>query len=242
MRTYVIAVSALSLCILPALAAAQLVNCIPGKDGPTCTAAQVIETRKVATSVSGSVCQRESLCVDQTSPPSSPSLDCRPRLGALDCEVLPAAEGYTYTFGSGTEIVALNPGPTASPLIVYACGSGGIEEAVSITVQNALGYSTTGSVSQECPHTTAPQLSGPTAAASGLSFSVSWSGHPEAVRYQLQRSRNGGPWTLRYEGASLSWADQGPGGSSEYRVRACSIEGCGSYSPVHSVQITPSTN
>ncbi len=238
MRGYVIAISSLSMCILPALAEAQVLNCKPEKDTPSCTVDQIVEIRKVGTAF----CQRESVCVPDTSPPSSPTLDCRPRLGALDCEVLPAAEGYSYMLGSGTEIVALNPGPTASTLVVYACGSAGIEETLSITVQNALGLSATGAVLQECPDTAAPQLSGPSGAASGVSFSVSWSVHPEAVRYQLQRSRNGGPWSLRYEGSSLSWTDQGPGGTSEYRVRACSIEGCGSYSSVHTVQIAPSSN
>ncbi|MEV5117776.1 wall-associated protein [Stenotrophomonas indicatrix] len=91
-------------------------------------------------------------------------------------------------------------------------------------------WSNTASVAVELPPATVPVLTVPATAFNG-SYSVSWSASAGAERFELDESANGGAWTQVHNAVGQSKGFTGkPGGSFNYRVRACNPVGCTSYS------------
>jgi YD repeat-containing protein len=81
-----------------------------------------------------------------------------------------------------------------------------------------------------------PSISGPASSSPDFAFRISWSATTGATSYELQQNRNGGAWQNVYTGAALFQDIQrGLGGNYGYRVRACSAQGCSSYSTEHYV-------
>lgn len=91
------------------------------------------------------------------------------------------------------------------------------------------------SVPQEPP----PTLSGPSLQLSingnyELSWSITWG----ATKYQLQRRKNQGPWSLIHDVPVISYTENNiADGSYDYRVRACGNDGCTAWSGTYNIGV-----
>jgi len=94
------------------------------------------------------------------------------------------------------------------------------------------------------PALTAPTLNAPTSAAAGTTFVASWTQIATATSYTLERrNANQTTFTVVYTGANLSTsvnAGLAAAGPVEIRVKACSGQTCGPYSPTRYVSISAS--
>lgn len=69
-------------------------------------------------------------------------------------------------------------------------------------------------------------------------YTVYWSGVPDAATYSLREQFNGGAWTVVYTGSAGSWdVTAKPSGSYVYQVQACNSGGCGPWSDVEPVDV-----
>ncbi|XWO47322.1 wall-associated protein [[Pseudomonas] boreopolis] len=99
-------------------------------------------------------------------------------------------------------------------------------------------WSGTVTVSVIAPPSLEPTLSAP-GVVSGTSYTVSWSTPAGTESFQLEESGNGGSWGQVYAGVGTSWGTSRGKGSYAYRVRACNFAGCGPYSGVVTVVVSP---
>jgi YD repeat-containing protein len=77
----------------------------------------------------------------------------------------------------------------------------------------------------------------PTSSLNGA-YTISWNSVSYATHYVLQEQINGGAWTTVQDGSALSWSTTGrTGGTYSYREQACNATGCGTWSPVVSIQV-----
>jgi YD repeat-containing protein len=84
----------------------------------------------------------------------------------------------------------------------------------------------------------APTLSAPANSSNG-SYSVSWSAISDATTYTLQKQLNGGSWSTVQTGGATSFALSSQGsGTYGYRVVACNVTGCSSWSSTATVYVT----
>ncbi|TXH12199.1 MAG: RHS repeat protein [Gammaproteobacteria bacterium] len=118
--------------------------------------------------------------------------------------------------------------------------------AFRVAACNAAGcgpQSTVGTVQAIYAPTGTPTLSVPALGANGA-YAVGWSVVSGANAYTLERSDNGGAWSVVYSGAGTgqSYSSQA-GGTYAFRVKGCNAAGCGPYSATGTVQVvhTPST-
>ncbi|PPJ41946.1 MULTISPECIES: hypothetical protein [unclassified Pseudoxanthomonas] len=81
-----------------------------------------------------------------------------------------------------------------------------------------------------------PVLSGPSSAASGAIFTLTWTSVANATHYVLERSAGGTPWVV-YTGAGNSYSTQGRGTPS-FRIKACNNTVCSASSAYKTVTIT----
>ena len=103
--------------------------------------------------------------------------------------------------------------------------------------------SQTASTSPNPPPTTvpAPALTAPASSYAQLPFTVNWTAVTGAVRYELERSINGGAFARIYNGSALSSTmSHLTAASLAFRARACNKYGnCGNYSATQTVRIDP---
>ncbi len=101
------------------------------------------------------------------------------------------------------------------------------------------GYSATATTQVTLPPTGAPTVTVPASNTTG-SYTVSWTAVANATSYQVEEQVNGGGWTLIHNAAGTSKAISGKAsGTYGYRARACNGGGCGPFSSVGSVTVTP---
>ena len=81
-----------------------------------------------------------------------------------------------------------------------------------------------------------PVLSGPSSAASGALFTLTWTSVANATHYVLERSAGRAPWVV-YTGVGNSYSTQGRGTPS-FRIKACNSTVCSAYSAYKTVTIT----
>jgi predicted phage tail protein len=87
------------------------------------------------------------------------------------------------------------------------------------------------------PPASAPSLSVPSVDNNG-SYKVSWGAVSTATSYTLQERKGSGSWATAYNGASRSKSVSGKAdGTYGYRVRACTVGGCGPWSTTKTVQV-----
>lgn len=80
------------------------------------------------------------------------------------------------------------------------------------------------------PPSVAPGLSVPGTGLNGA-YTVNWASAATATRYELQERQGSGAWSTIHDATGTSKAVSGKtAGSWSYRVRACNIGGCGSWS------------
>ena len=75
-------------------------------------------------------------------------------------------------------------------------------------------------------------------------YAVGWSAVGGANAYTLERSDNGGGWSVVYSGVGTGQSYSGQaGGTYAFRVKGCNAAGCGPYSATGTVQVVhaPST-
>jgi YD repeat-containing protein len=81
-------------------------------------------------------------------------------------------------------------------------------------------------------------LSVPTTAEKSAPFTVSWYSVSGATSYELERNRDGTGWSTPYTGTATSTSQTlSLDGVYDYRVRACSANGCGAYSSTQTVVV-----
>jgi len=99
-------------------------------------------------------------------------------------------------------------------------------------------WSTTGTTVVTHPPGSAPNVSVPGTNNTG-SYTVSWTTVATATSYTLQEQLNGGGWTTVQANGATSWGASGRGnGTYGYRVQACNVGGCGSWSGAASIAVT----
>lgn len=82
-----------------------------------------------------------------------------------------------------------------------------------------------------------PALSSPANSTDG-SYTLSWNAIGGATTYELQQEFNGGGWTTIQNNSGLGWSASGKAnGSYGYRVHACDVTGCGTWSGVATVTV-----
>ncbi len=82
-----------------------------------------------------------------------------------------------------------------------------------------------------------PSLSVPASSTNG-SYTVSWTAISGAASYSLEENANGGAWGEIQNTSSTSKSFSGRGnGTYSYRVRACNVAGCSSYSAASSITV-----
>lgn len=85
--------------------------------------------------------------------------------------------------------------------------------------------------------TSPPVLTVPASSTTGA-YTASWTVVATASRYELEEQANGGSWTQIQATSATSRAVSGKGsGSYSYRVRACNVGGCTSYSAVKATSV-----
>lgn len=99
-------------------------------------------------------------------------------------------------------------------------------------------YSSSGTVQVIYPPGSAPTASAPSSNTSG-SYTVSWTTVATATSYTLEESGDGGgSWSAVQSSNASSWGASGKAaGTYSYRVKACNVAGCGSYSGTVSTQV-----
>lgn len=91
-------------------------------------------------------------------------------------------------------------------------------------------WSSPGTVTVVMPPTGAPTLTVPANSSTGA-YTVSWTGVAGATRYELQERSGTGAWALVHETGAISRSlANRTTGNWGYRVRACNLAGCASYS------------
>lgn len=88
----------------------------------------------------------------------------------------------------------------------------------------------------------APTLTMPSSVTQGEAVSASWTAVSGANRYVLEHNRNGGTFSVDYDGTATS-ASVTPAlaGSYKFRVKACNASGCSDYSAEKTVTVKAST-
>lgn len=93
------------------------------------------------------------------------------------------------------------------------------------------------------PPASAPSLTAPPSSATG-SYALVWTEIPLATGYELQEHAGSGAWaTIQFDPATSAQIGNRSSGSWSYRVRACNVNGCSSWSATGlvSVVIPPGT-
>lgn len=111
-----------------------------------------------------------------------------------------------------------------------------------VAATNASGWNgvlkASGTVVVTLPPASAPAISLPTTSVTG-SYTVSWGAVTAATSYTLQEQANGGTWVTIQTSSAISKAIGGKGnGTYGYRVQACNVGGCGSWSAIKSIGVT----
>ena len=87
------------------------------------------------------------------------------------------------------------------------------------------------------PPTQTPTLTAPASNNTG-SFTVSWTGVPQATAYELQERLGGGSWgTIQNSGAISSVMAGKPSGAWSYQVRGCNSAGCTAWSTIKTTDV-----
>lgn len=99
-------------------------------------------------------------------------------------------------------------------------------------------YSNVGSTQVTFAPASAPNISLPSASASGT-YTLSWSLVATATAYRLEEQSNGGAWSEVQSGTAYAFGASGKAnGTYAYRVRACNVGGCSSYSVAAYIVVT----
>ena len=139
--------------------------------------------------------------------------------------------------GSGAWSQVHNAAATSKAISGKTAGSWGYQ----VRACNAAGcgaYSAVGTVAVTLPPAGVPALTVPASSYTGA-YTVSWTAVSAATAYQLEEQVNGGSWTQIQNTGATSRAVSGQAAATYgYRVRACTVGGCGGYSSVGSVAVT----
>jgi YD repeat-containing protein len=86
----------------------------------------------------------------------------------------------------------------------------------------------------------APVLTVPGTGVAKVAYTVSWTATPATTSYELQEEPDGGAWTTIATGTALSKAiTQTVAGTFHYQVHACNAGGCGAWSAVATILVSP---
>jgi len=147
--------------------------------------------------------------------------------GASSYELQESAGSGWVTIQSGAATSRAVSGKSAGTYIyrVRSCNSGGCSD-----------WSNEGQVVVPPPPGT-PTLTVPATSSTGA-YTASWTSVSNATRYELEENAGGG-WSLIQNTSATDRAISGKGsGTYSYRVKACSVDGCGALSSAASVVVT----
>ena len=177
-----------------------------------------------------------------TTPTGTPALSIAP--GAIGSFTVSwtAAGGAEYyqlqqKVGGGNWSTS-NEGPATSKAFSDQPGETYTYRARACNAEGCTAYSAEAGIEVVYPPASAPAVTAPASNNTG-GFTVSWTSVGSATRYELQQRKNAGSWSKIHDAAGTSKAVSGLGsGSYQYRVRACNVGGCGSYSAVRTTVVT----
>jgi YD repeat-containing protein len=86
----------------------------------------------------------------------------------------------------------------------------------------------------------APTLTVPPTGVAKTAYTVAWTATPTTTSYELQEEPDGGVWTTIYTGTALNKSiTQTGAGTFHYQVHACNAGGCGLFSGVATIAVSP---
>jgi type II secretory pathway pseudopilin PulG/fibronectin type 3 domain-containing protein len=150
--------------------------------------------------------------------PPTPTATGAYRSVTVSWPTVATASSYDVRYASGNAV--------ASPAIPQATVNG-LADATSYSFEvRACNASGCGPWSLPASTRTAPAIPAPSAAASGLTVTVTWSAPATAARYELQRRTGSGAWGTSTSLTTNSFADSATtaGTTYGYRVRACNAQ------------------
>lgn len=149
--------------------------------------------------------------------------------GASTYQLEESANGAAWNIIQSSGATSAGFGGKADGSYAYrakACNTGGCSPTGNVVTVTVLR-----------PPSGAPVINAPGTSGNG-DYVVSWNGIASASSYRLEESVNGGGWThVQTSGDTTRNYAARNGGTYSYRVAACNISGCGSYSNVAAVEV-----